>query len=154
MRVMVSVLTLVLGATLAGCDDDSGEKDSGTVDTDTDTTGEDTDTDGGTETDTDTVTEVVCEYPATWDGMNQFFADNCDLCHADANGAGRLDLRAQVQAEVEAGGVNLVILNNAEESQLWKVISGTGVPQMPTTGLLPESEICHVEEWINAGAPI
>ena len=148
MRVMGRLVFLAFATLLAGCDD--GEVKDTATDGDADT---DADTDTDTDADTDTDTQVVCEYAATWDGMNAFFADNCDACHADANGAGRLDLRAIVQAEVEAGGVNFVFPGDSASSQLWKVISG-GVPVMPPQGILPESEICHVQEWIDAGAPI
>jgi hypothetical protein len=102
-----------------------------------------------------TPTDGHCNYPATWQGVQDFFVVNCDRCHVDNFGQGHLDLRQAVEDDVANGGGVIVQPGDADASDLWRDIAGKSLLPMPyDKGQLPHAEICHVEQWIDAGASL
>src|SRR5688572_1666941 len=102
--------------------------------------------------DTDSETDAAaCEYAADWAGMEQFFTDHCDSCHPSLNS---IELHADVRADVESGAGVYVVAGDPDASLLWRSVSGVHTSPMPPGDQLPETTICHVEQWIADGAPL
>ena len=95
------------------------------------------------------------EYTSDWQGVEDMFADHCSDCHPGLNPW----VLANLEADIRDGTEEFVVAGDAEASQLWRIISETrqegDVPAMPL-GLPPlrSSQRIHVQEWIDAGAPL
>lgn len=161
MRMLSGLLLLAVSVGMTACKD-KDDVDTSTTDTDTDTTDTDT-TDTETDTDTDTTdtdtttTPSMCGvYPSTWDGVQAMISDHCDQCHRDESQQAHIDLRAEIQADVANGGGHYVVPGDSSSSAVWLSLSGQSMLPMPPSPNQPLSsdEICHVQEWIDAGAPI
>ena len=82
-------------------------------------------------------------YEATWDGVQQLFADHCDSCHPATNG---IDLRASIDT--------YVVANDPDASRLMIALRAESIStMMPPSGRLPDAQVDAVEAWILAGAP-
>lgn len=140
----------ILVALLAACAGDDPKTDTGTdgdADTDIDT---DADADADSDTDTDTDTDTPPDYPATWDGVQQLFTDQCSRCHPVTNG---IDLVPLIEEDL-AGGHYYVVPGSADESYLWKVVAGQTAYNMPPPPeeVLPLPTVVAIRDWIDAGA--
>ena len=96
-------------------------------------------------------------YTSDWQGVQDFFDAECNVCHV-AGGAGGFSLVDAIDADLaDADDSNnvWVIPGDAAGSRLWESIAwtGTAIP-MPAgaQAALPENEIGHVRDWIDAGA--
>lgn len=112
--------------------------------------GDDEGKDSGADTAGDTDTGTPPTYPATWEGVQQLFAENCNSCHPSQN---QIDLVLLVEEDL-AGGQFYVIPGNAADSYLWQVVSGGTITPMPPTGLLDPAVVEPIRGWIDAGASL
>ena len=95
-------------------------------------------------------------YPATWDGVQAYFAASCRPCHlAGGIGSPPLTLPEGVEADVTSGAGRWVVAGDAESSHLWWSAShtGYGVP-MPLGSRCPAPGTGALAGWIDAGAEL
>ena len=96
-------------------------------------------------------------YTSDWAGVESFFVDHCDSCHADGD---PFDMHEVVTLDLSDGDDtnNLyVIPGDCDSSVLWQVVTWTGtVIPMPLLASEPLSDAstAHICEWINNGAPL
>ena len=81
------------------------------------------------------------EYPATADGMKQFFTERCSNCHGYAPGQGALELPLDV--------ADVVVAGDADASVLWQRLEAGEMP--PAGNFLEPETYAHVYDWIAAG---
>ena len=60
-----------------------------------------------------TATETPPTYEASWSGVEQFFAENCDTCHPTTTD---LDLHAAIADDVQSGAGAYVVAGDAANS--------------------------------------
>ncbi|MBI3695468.1 MAG: hypothetical protein HY238_11605 [Acidobacteria bacterium] len=79
--------------------------------------------------------------------------NNCFKCHGETLQLSGLDLRSR--ATMLKGGQHgpVIVPGNAEQSRLYRLISGQEKPRMPMDGKLGDAEVATLREWINQGAP-
>src|SRR6267143_4932753 len=80
------------------------------------------------------------------------FQNSCWKCHSGLTQQSKLDLRTRESAL--KGGVRGPALapGKAEESRLFRMISGLDKPAMPMGGKLTPEQIFSIKDWINQGA--
>jgi len=85
-------------------------------------------------------------------------AANCYRCHSAAEGKVKGGLVLDTREGMLKGGDHgvAIVPGNAEESLIYKRITGQVKPAMPLAPVaaLTNEEIAAVRDWINAGAPI
>ena len=101
--------------------------------------------------------------PTVCDVVQQVFESSCTSCH---QGSYQIDLRAEAvtsnlvnQESALYGGQILVVPGDPENSLLYRKLvddleSGNLGAMMPTTGMLGQSEIQLVHDWIEGGASV
>src|SRR5882724_11929927 len=72
--------------------------------------------------------------------------NNCLKCHGAKIQLAKLDLRTRE-------GAAQVLATQAEESRLYRLVSGQEKPSMPIDGKLSAGEIATIKRWIDEGAP-
>ncbi len=78
---------------------------------------------------------------------------SCWKCHGSAIQLSKLDLRTR-EAALKGGEKGPAIVpGKAEESKLYRLVSGLEKPAMPMDGKLTAEQISIIKEWINQGAP-
>jgi cytochrome c5 len=100
---------------------------------------------------TATTTDPPPTYEASWSGVEQFFAENCDTCHPATTD---LDLHAAIADDVQSGAGAYVVAGDSANSLLWVVIGTPTLSFMPPSGQLADESVAHVQAWIDNGAPI
>lgn len=101
--------------------------------------------------------EAPSAYTCDWVGVQEFFADKCDVCHSGESPIGGFDLVTTIESELNGGSPFYVVPSDAPASRLWQSISGTGTALLMPQGAatpLDEAQIGHVRCWIDAGAPL
>ena len=79
---------------------------------------------------------------------------NCLACHNAKGKQGGLDLSTREALLKGSEHGKVVVLGNANESQLYKVVAHISDPGMPFKGKkLPDASIAAISEWIKAGVP-
>jgi hypothetical protein len=74
-------------------------------------------------------------------------------CHAVPNPANGLDLSSYTNLMKGAGGVRVVIPNDAQNSTIIKRLEGREMPRMPLVGTpLSAEQITLIRKWIDEGA--
>jgi hypothetical protein len=80
------------------------------------------------------------------------FENSCWKCHGAAVQLSKLDLRTR-DAALKGGQRGAAIVpGKAEESRLYRLVSGLEKPSMPMDGKLTADQIATIREWINQGA--
>jgi len=79
-------------------------------------------------------------------------SNKCFKCHGDSIKLSGLDLRDR--DSVLKGGQHgaAIIPGNADQSKLYRLITGKEKPAMPLDGTLADNEIALLRDWINQGA--
>jgi hypothetical protein len=79
-------------------------------------------------------------------------AEKCVQCHGQASTMSDLDLRTQ--ARLAKGGQHgaVIVPGKAEQSVLYRRLTGAIQPQMPFGGRLTDSQIATIKAWIDQGA--
>ncbi|MEP6537028.1 MAG: DUF1553 domain-containing protein [Bryobacteraceae bacterium] len=72
--------------------------------------------------------------------------NNCLKCHGAKIQLAKLDLRTKE-------GATRVLGSKADQSRLYKLVSGQEKPSMPMDGKLSTAEIATIKRWIDEGAP-
>lgn len=95
--------------------------------------------------------------PVTFAHVERIFLKSCMKCHSDNSklGAPPEGLRMSSYEAILAGGDRLVLLpGNPEMSEIWRRVSGLGLPRMPFDGppWLPQEDIDLIRAWISDGA--
>ena len=101
------------------------------------------------------------EYTSDWAGVECFLDVHCAACHADPQEPTTGEFPEEIYSDV-LGGTGIFVNTSsgvAEDSQLWRVLIGAveiGDPvMMPYEGdPLPFTEIAHIQEWLEACAPL
>jgi hypothetical protein len=141
-------LLLVASSALLACSGSDTDTDTDTTDTDTDTDTTDTDPPATTGETGETAT-VPDTYAPTWTGVQELFAEHCDVCHPAEQG---FDLHIHLETPLQPY-YSYVIPGDPENSFLWGVLTYEYLePRMPPTGRLPDETIQCVHDWILAGA--
>ncbi len=97
------------------------------------------------------------EYTPDWDGVQALLTDHCLVCHGEGRN-NRHVLPDLIEQDIVGGGGYYVVPGDLAGSRLWRTLSGETTDedfgQMPLAGLLPDTHIQHVADWIEAGANI
>ena len=77
---------------------------------------------------------------------------NCLSCHGDAMQMSKFDLRSR-EAAMSGGAHGMVIVpGSAEQSKLYRMVSGLEKPLMPMSGgALPAEDVAKIKAWIDQG---
>src|SRR5262245_5544851 len=84
--------------------------------------------------------------------IRPIFENSCWKCHGGALQLSKLDLRTRDSAL--KGGVkgSAILPGMAEESRLYRLVSGAEKPSMPMDGKLTPAQIAKIKDWIDQGA--
>src|ERR1051326_1471284 len=78
--------------------------------------------------------------------------DSCWKCHGAAIQLSKLDLRTREAALKGGEHGPAVVPGKAEESRLFRLVSGLEKPAMPMDGKLTPEQIAAIKNWIDEGA--
>jgi hypothetical protein len=78
--------------------------------------------------------------------------DKCVKCHGAALQLGKLDLRTRDAALKGGEHGPAIVPGKAEESRLFRHVTGVEKPQMPMDGKLSPEQIASIQHWIDEGA--
>ena len=79
--------------------------------------------------------------------------EKCVTCHGGSQQMGSLDLRTAESLRKGGKSGPAVIPGNAEQSRIYRRITGREEPAMPFGGKLSAGEIDVIKKWIDAGTP-
>jgi mono/diheme cytochrome c family protein len=137
----ISILCVLFSVSLS-CGE--AKLDTGGDEADTDT---DADADTDTDTDTDTDSDSGMGFAEVWEAT---LSPVCSGCHGGASPQGGLNLSSQEEAYsgLTAG---YVVSGDADASELYQIMLGTGGDVMPPSGALDAEHLERVALWINDG---
>ena len=75
---------------------------------------------------------------------------NCISCHK--SGGTAPDLTSANSYAALTNNSKYIVAGNASISLVYKLMTGTASPLMPTSGKISDSKLAILEKWINAGA--
>src|SRR2546423_14841748 len=78
---------------------------------------------------------------------------NCAKCHGASLQLSKLDLRTRESALQGGAHGPAIVPGKAEDSRLFRMISGLEKPVMPMGGSLDPAQIAVLKSWIDQGAP-
>jgi hypothetical protein len=85
--------------------------------------------------------------------IQPILAAKCLSCHGEALKLSRLDLRTRESALTGGNRGPALVPGNAEQSRIYRHVSGLETPAMPMTGTpLTPAQIASVKRWIDEGA--
>ena len=85
--------------------------------------------------------------------IRPMFESSCWQCHGSAIQLSKLDLRTRDAALKGGARGPAIVAGKADESRLYRLVSGIEKPSMPLEGKLTAGQISKIREWINQGAP-
>src|SRR6202011_1389146 len=84
--------------------------------------------------------------------IRPIFENSCWKCHGGSTQQSKLDLRTRESALKGGARGPALTPGKAEESRLFRMISGLDKPAMPMGAKLTPEQISSIKDWINQGA--
>ncbi len=96
---------------------------------------------------------TAAEKPVTFSkDIQPVLASNCWKCHGGEVQLSKLNLSTRESALTGGEKGPAIVPGKADESRLFRMVSGLEKPTMPMDGRLTPDQIAAIRDWINAGA--